>query len=234
MEGKLAERQLETVDAVCILFRREVPEGFLRFIAERQESLYEEALAQCRENPRLKTPEISALAGHAKRAFFEALLRDAAKVNDMPYSDEKHAGGNLGFVSANSSRFRMTAHRVSWPGEFVRPSVSRKQAAAVNDYVGQLVIEFGDLCPYPKLAEAEEINAYILHGDYGNNTPFLRVAIPDANLTKYHVNVSLEHLMQGYLEDSRRERRPDATKDRRKPRTKKSQSDKEKEGGSPE
>lgn len=201
---KLAE-QLETVDAVQILFRQEVPEGFLRFIAGRQKSMYEEALAHCRENPRLKAPEISALAGHTKRAFFEALARDAAEANGLECSDEMHAGQNLGFVSVRSGRFCMTAHRVLWPGEFVRPSVSRSQAAAVNDYVGQLCIQFGGHCPYPRLAEAEQINVYLLHGDREKGSSFLQVAVPDANLTKYHWNLSLETLMQGYLQDSRKQ-----------------------------
>ena len=228
--------QLETVDAVHILFRQEVPEGFLRFIAERQVLLNEDALAQCRENTRLRAPEISALIGHTKRAFFEALVRDAAEANKLDYSDEMHAGGNLGFVVVRSGRFRMTAHRVSWPREFVRPSVSRAQAAAVNNYVGQLVIEFGDRCPFPKLAEAEEINVYLLHGEHDDDTPFLRVAVPDANLTKYHWNLSLDSLMQGYQEDSRRHvSAPYVTADRRDVRTKKqNKGNIERKGGSSE
>jgi hypothetical protein len=237
------KKWLETVDAVSILFRQEVPEEFLRYIAQRQELIYGEARAIARENPRFRDPEVFAIVGHVTRACFESLLREAAEASQVDWADAMHAGNNLGYVKVRAGRFRITAHQVATPGEFVRDAVSRRQDAAVNDYVGQLELQYDGRVPFPRLASAAEIQAYVLYGQIdrvdskagADPQPFLRLAIPDAGLTKYHVNCSFDYLMQGYLDDSRSGKRPRAPEDRRIPRTKKSQEPRtRKEGAKPE
>src|SRR5581483_5598644 len=121
---------------------------------------------------------------------------------------------NCSYVKVAAGPFRLTTHRVATPGSFVAPCVSRKQDAAVNEFMDGYVlhedgVRDGAVClcvPLPALEQAKEIAVYALHGTWeqdGRRTPFLEIAAPDADLEVYRWQCSFNDLKQAYLADSR-------------------------------
>jgi hypothetical protein len=194
-------------NSLQVLFRRTVPLGFIDHLVRRQEWVYQEAQAQCFKNTLWTEAEARFLVGDTERALFESEMRKAAQRFNLPWQDAAHQGGNCTYVKVSAGKFRITAHRVHTPGEFVNPCASRRQDAAVNQFMEGYVLE-GSLCvPLPKLEEAEEIAIYLLHGSIvapdGQRASFINLAAPDSELEHYQWQCSSAELKQAYLADSR-------------------------------
>jgi hypothetical protein len=114
-----------------------------------------------------------------------------------------HAGGNCGYVLVRAGKLIITAHHVLGPNHFVRPCKSRDQNASVNQWLDTLILD--GIIELPTLGDASSINAYVLHGIEVEEraqrifeTPFLQVAIPDAELNRYQKNYPIGELIGAY------------------------------------
>jgi hypothetical protein len=212
-------------DTLQVHFRQSVPVTFLDHLMRRQEWVYEEARQQCLGNALWTEAEADWMMGDTMRALFEAEFRRAAIACGLSWENVSHNGKNCTYVRVSAGNFRISSHHVSSPGSFVPPAESRKQDAAVNQFMDEYIDE-GLLCaPLPKLERAKEIVIYLLHGATkshdGRRALFLEFAAPDADSEVYQWHCSLSGLRQAYLAEAR-DASPDASiEDKAKPKPKK-------------
>ena len=216
--------QNENHDNVQWHFRKSVPVKFIDHLIRRQEWVYAEARHQCCDNPLWSEPEARWMLGYTARSIFENELRKAAIASGLRVEDADHLGGNCSYVKVSAGNFRITAHRVPSPGSFVDPCESRRQDAAVNQLMDEYINE-GLLCaPLPRIQQAKEIQIYLLHGELDNQAgvrmPFLELAAPDWELSKYQWQCSLSDLRQLYVADARIAGTETALEDRARPKPK--------------
>ncbi len=215
----------ENVDPLQTHFRKSVPVAFITRLIQRQEWIYEEARQYCLNSTLWSDVEGRWMLGDTERAIFESEMRKAAVASGLRCEDADHFGNNCKYVKVTASNFRITAHRVVTPGCFVQPCESRKQDAAVNEFLDEWIDE-GLLCvPLPKIQSAKELAIYILHGatqnHEGKRTLFLELAAPDAELQVYRWHCSFADLRQSYLADARELGATRQVEDKAKPKPKK-------------
>lgn len=181
-----------------------VPRVFFERLVARQGTLNEEARAMAFSAP-WGIPEAEVAYPQNRRGLFENEFRLSAKAAGLDCSDLKHAGDNYGYVLVRAGKLWITSHHVDRPTRFVRPCLSRKQHAAVNQwldtpYFEELLQELP-----PKLGDADRVNAYLLNGVVieeraGKEFPtlFMRLAFPDPDLERYVRNYDVFDLLQLY------------------------------------
>jgi hypothetical protein len=181
----------------------DVPEQFWRALAARQDAVYQEAKDRAFETDSWTKPEAETVAPIIRRALFENELRKAAEVAGLRSFDMDHVGKNYGYVLIRAGNLVITAHHVGGPKHFVRPCESRKQNASINRWLDTLILD--GILDLPSLDDAETINAYVLHGieieeraEQIFETPFLQVAVPDAELSRYQKNYAIGELIGAY------------------------------------
>jgi hypothetical protein len=189
-------------DSLRDLICGEIPEAFFRQLAARQDAIYQEARGMAYAGNWTK-PEADTVAPIVRRALFEDEVRRAAKSSGLQPFDMAHAGGNYGYVLVRAGKLIVTAHHVLGPNHFVRPCKSREQNASVNRWLDTLILD--GTIELPTLDDASTVNAYLLHGIELEEraqrifeTPFLQVAIPDAELNRYQRNYPIGELIGAY------------------------------------
>jgi hypothetical protein len=164
------------------------------------------------------------MLGDTERAIFESETRKAAIACGLSWEDAAHLGGNCTYVKVSVGNFRITTHRVQSPGCFVEPCESRKQDAAVNQFMDEYIDEDLLVVPLPKLRHAAEIAVYLLHGTTesqdSKRSPFLEVAAPDSELKVYRWQCSLADLRMAYMADARKADATPDIEDKAKPKPK--------------
>ena len=190
-------------DSIRDIILKDIPSGFLERLLTRQEGLYGEAYSVSFDSTLWTDREAETIFPVVRRALFESEFRKAAQTHKLKVHDRQHEGENYGYVLARAGRLRLTAHQVSGPNQFVRPCVSRKQNAAVNRWVDAPPLPGTLQEALPDLHESGLVNAYILHGRIIEKrggkkftTSFLRIGIPDAELTRYRRSYDVPELLQ--------------------------------------
>lgn len=223
----------EHPDSLQVLFRKLVPVRFIDYLLRRQEWIYQEAFQVSHDSALWSEAEARNLVGDMERAIFENEMRKSADVCGLKWENAEHAGDNFNFVRVIAGQFRLTGHRVSCPGYFVRPCVSRRQDAVVNRFMDGYVLDGALTVPLPKLEAAKAINVYILHGSTtvdGQRRLFLELAAPDSELEGYHWQCSFLDLRQAYLADARQQKRTGALEDKAKPKPRKQRTEEAQNG----
>lgn len=145
-----------TNDSLFDHIRKQIPAGFVTYLAQRQPQVYPEAAATAFSDPRWTEAEGRMLVGDVERAIFESISRKAAEKYKLRWENVDHIGKNSSCVHIYAGNVNLTTHRVACPGYFVRPCESRKQDAAVNEFMDGYFLE-GSLCaPLPTLSAAKE------------------------------------------------------------------------------
>ena len=192
-------------DPLCSLVMDHSPEAFWKELVSRQTALYKEAHSYSYHGALWEKPEAETVFPLVRRAMFESTFRSAAKLSGLQTFDLRHES-DYPYVLVKTKKLIMTAHHVEAPGWFVRLAASRKQNAAVNKHLDYYVRSELLLQPLPDLKKCGRVNLYVLHGQQWDDedekifTPFLQVAIPDVDLTKYSRVYEVRELLQFYAQ----------------------------------
>jgi hypothetical protein len=199
-----------TNDPLCDLIMEQSPEGFWSELRRRQEALYREAYAYAHHGTLWEHHDALSVFPIVRRAVFESALRNAARTNGLKAYDRFHDGENYPYVLVKNKKLVITCHHVSSPDCFVRPAQSRKQNAAINDWLDyyrpprDLLLR-----PLPELRNSGKINLYVLHGQQPVDaektaySSFLRIAIPNSKLTEYQRNYDVQEVLNLYTQRDR-------------------------------
>ena len=166
----------------------DLPQEFVRTVMSQAAVVYREAFAAVQQNTTLGEWESQYLLGHQRRAHFEAMLRDAAVLHDLPFSMERssdlygHSHG-VHHVRIAAGRFAFTACHIQSPGAFPKFSRSREQYSRINEHAAQ-----GDM--FPDRSDPGETDLYgiIVHSkrhDAKGELMSLAVGFPDADFKRW-------------------------------------------------
>ena len=141
-----------------------------------------------------------------RRGLFEHELRLTAKGCGLDAVNLKHPGeSNCWYVLVRADKLWITCHHVDRPNRFVRPALSRKQAAAVNSWLDTTFFEELMQELPPQLGDADRTYAHLLHGlvveeRAGKKFPslFMRLAFPHVEQERYVRNYDVLELLQLY------------------------------------
>ncbi|MGB8542750.1 MAG: hypothetical protein WCD49_14045 [Candidatus Acidiferrales bacterium] len=195
-----------TDDPLRDLIMEQSPEGFWSELKRRQDALYREAHAYAHHGALWEAHDALAVFPIVRRAVFESALRSAARSHGLKPYDLFHDGDNYSYVLVKKKKLVITCHHVSSPDSFVRPAKSRKQNAAINEWLDYFTPRELLLGPLPELRKSGKINLYILHGQQPANaektkyTSFLRIAIPNSELTEYQRTYDVQALLNLYAQ----------------------------------
>lgn len=176
---------------------RAFPEQFLLRLRQSQTPVYQLSVEAAFSTLQWGKAEAMSVLPHVRRGLFEAEVRRAGEACGLDVSDSAHAGENCSCVTVRADGLVMTAHYVDGPGEFVRDAESRKQNAAVNEWMGEHCDERLLVRPLPRVGR-KPIYLNLLHGgcfdDAGRAKPtldpstfFLRVCVPAADGSRKYV-----------------------------------------------
>lgn len=188
-------------------FVRAFPKSFLTQLLERQQALYQQSIALAFNETWTRTEAMNVLP-HVRRALWESEFRQGAVQSGLKCFDMPHVGENCSCVMVKVDSLILTAHYVDGPGQFVRDAVSRKQNAAVNEWLPEHVDERLLVRPLPKFGR-KPIYLNLLHGSHFHNSAtgaliseptscFLRVAVPDDASKKYLYSWSAQDIIAAY------------------------------------
>jgi len=196
-------------DPLRDLIMKSSPQRFWQEIASRQEALYNEAYSYSFNEGLWEKPEAETVLPVVRRALFENVVRQAARVARVESLDMMHKGDNYPYVLVKCAKLVMTAHHVPGPCHFVRPAESRKQNAAVNEWLDTWVRQELLIRPLPDLRRSGNVNVLILHGQTREkmegkeiSSSFLQLAIPDADLNEYRRIYHVKDLLQSYSQQA--------------------------------
>jgi len=209
---------------------RAYPKQFFTRLAERQQAIYAQSIAISFKDQSWESPEGNYILPHNRRILFESEFRKAAKDCKLHAFDSAHAGDNCTYVMVKADGLIITEHYVDGPKQFVRPAESRKQNAAVNNWLDEYTDENLLTQPLPKLGR-NAIYLNLLHGCTLMTSPegelvvnsescFLRIAIPDDESQKYLYNWSIQEVLMAYATAPDSAAAPQAIEDKAQPRTK--------------
>jgi hypothetical protein len=193
-------------DPLRDLIMEQSSEGFWSELRRRQDTLYKEAHAYAHHGALWAPHDAISVFPIVRRAVFESALRSAAQNHGLKAYDLFHDGDNYSYVLVKKKKLVITCHHVSSPDSFVRPAKSRKQNAAINEWLDYFTPRELLLKPLPELRKSGKINLYILHGQQPTDaekkkyTSFLRIAIPNAELTDYQRNYDVQELLNLYAQ----------------------------------
>ena len=206
--GRFKENRMSD-DPLRDLILEQSPEGFSRELATRQDALYKEAHSYSHHGTLWDEHEARSVHPIVRRAVFESATRSAARNNGLKPYDLFHAGDNYPYVLVKSKKLWITCHHVASPDCLVPPAESRKQNAAIGQWLDYYMRAELLLHPLPELRKSGKIYLYILHGQQPQNAEktqyksFLRAAIPDVKLTAYRRNYAVSELLQFYAQKSK-------------------------------
>jgi hypothetical protein len=199
----MGEFALQITDSLQRLVLDSLPQSFLERLLARQAGVYAEARAMAYAG-QWGNPEAETVFPHNRRGLMENEVRLTATESGLACIDARHMGDNCGYVQVLPGKIRLTTHHVDKPTRFVPRCQSREQNRAVNEWMEPYLEGTLQELP-PQLGDSDAANAYLLHGlitekrgDAVFTSMFLRVAIPDPEISRYVRNFDVIELLQFY------------------------------------
>jgi hypothetical protein len=187
-----------------------VPREFVKWLLERQLSIYKQSIAIAFNEQPWTNAEAITLLPYVRRALWEADFRKAATESRLKIHNSDHTAKNSSCVLVKAGGIILTGHYVDGPSVFVREAESRKQNAGVNQWLNHYVDNRLLTTPVPTLNE-RPIYINVLHGAWfparredamtvDPSSSFLRFAIPAADSNQYlaDCNWSAQELLAQY------------------------------------
>lgn len=198
-----------------------VPENFVRKIAEITPILYQEAFERAFNDPAWGPFEARYILPHQRRVLFEAQFRTIAGECGLLTTNRWHAGRNCNYTAVRAGRIVCTASAVESESAIARPAVSRRQHAAVNYLLQNPTFSFIDTA---EVFKADTIYAMVTHGPDQVDlraVGFLNIGIPAFHTGAWVEHYPLSELIRGYNERKKTHAQLEEVQDRVSPQVRK-------------